>query len=321
MPSEPFAPYWTLEKFGYNIEDKVVDKEMNQLENYDVIVIGRGPAGISAALYTVRANLKTLVIGTDGSSLRKASTIENYYGFDTPISGELLLDAGVNQASRLGATIIDQEVTSVEMDNSFTLKTDGGEYGSAAVLFATGQAPRRPNLPGIKEFEGRGVSYCTTCDGFFFKNKSVGVLGSGNFAVQEALELEPFTQDITIFTNGKDADFTGEYAHKAAKYKIRKEPVKALTGNGILQEILLETGPQEIDGLFVAAGTASSLDFAAKLGLEVTGDAIVTDERQRTNLEGVFAAGDCTGGFKQIATAVGQGALAGKSIIEFLRKH
>jgi thioredoxin reductase (NADPH) len=286
-----------------------------------VVIIGRGPAGISAALYTVRANLKTLVVGNDASSLIKASKIENYYGFEEPISGKLLLDTGIRQASRLGATIIDHEVTAIEMDSLFTVKTAAGEYGAAAVLFATGQAPNRPDLPGVKEFEGKGVSYCTTCDGFFYRNKSVGILGSGNYAVQEASELEPFTQDITIFTNGRNTDFTGEYVLKARKYKIRQEPVKTLLGDTVLREILLENDSQQIDGLFIASGTASSLDFAVKLGLAVTENAIVTDSRQQTNLDGVFAAGDCTGGFKQIATAVGQGAVAGKSIIEFIRSR
>ncbi|NLA86694.1 MAG: NAD(P)/FAD-dependent oxidoreductase, partial [Clostridiales bacterium] len=139
--------------------------------------------------------------------------------------------------------------------------------------------------------------------------------------VQEASELEPFTQDITIFTNGRNTDFTGEYVLKARKYKIRQEPVKTLLGDTVLREILLENDSQQIDGLFIASGTASSLDFAVKLGLAVTENAIVTDSRQQTNLDGVFAAGDCTGGFKQIATAVGQGAVAGKSIIEFIRSR
>ena len=201
---------------------------MEALKDYDALIIGRGPAGISAALYTVRANLKTLVIGTDTSSLKKATKIENYYGFETPVSGKLLLDAGVKQASRLGTTIIDQEVTSVEAGDLYTVRTASGEYSSKVVLFATGQVPRRPDLPGVKEFEGRGVSYCTTCDGFFYKNKSVGILGNGNYAVQEATELEQFTQDITIFTNGQDPAFTGEYVHIAAKYRIQREPVKAL---------------------------------------------------------------------------------------------
>lgn len=290
------------------------------MENYDVVIIGKGPAGISAALYTARANLKTLVIGADGSSLRKATRIENYYGLDTPVSGEYLLEAGVRQATRVGAAIVDQEVTSIEQGSLFTVKTASGEYAAAAVLIATGQAPCRPDFPGVKELEGRGVSYCTTCDGFFYKNKKVGILGSGNHAMQEALELESFTKDITIFTNGAIPDFTGDYAAKAKNYTVRQERVKALLGDNALCEILLENGLQPIDGLFVASGTASSLDFAVKLGVAVTGNTIVTDAQQKTNLDGVFAAGDCTGGFKQISTAVGQGAVAGKSMIEYVRR-
>lgn len=155
---------------------------------------------------------------------------------------------------------------------------------------------------------------------FSIRKKKVGILGNGNYAVQEALELEPFTKDITIFTDGGVPDFTGDYAGKARNYTVRQERVKALQGDSALREILLESGPQRIDGLFVASGTASSLDFAVKLGVAVTGNAIVTDGRQKTNMDGVFAAGDCTGGFKQIATAVGQGAVAGKSMIEYVRR-
>ena len=289
------------------------------MDEYDVVIIGKGPAGISAALYTARASLKTLVVGTGTSSLQKASKIENYFGFEKPVSGEQLLEAGVKQAERLGVTIAGREVTAVEFGTPYTVKTVGGDYSAAAVLIATGQAPRRPELPGIREFEGKGVSYCTTCDGFFFKNKRVGILGSGNYAIQEALELEPFTRDITIFTNGREENFTGEYAGLAAKYTVLGEPVRGLTGDTILREIRLESGPRPLDGLFVASGTASSVDFAVKLGVAVKANAILVDDGQRTNLEGIFAAGDCTGGFKQVSTAVGQGAVAGKSIIDYIR--
>lgn len=289
------------------------------MDEYDVVIIGKGPAGISAALYTARASLKTLVVGTGASSLRKASKIENYFGFENPVSGEQLLEAGAKQARRLGVTIADREVTAVEFGTPYTVKTVGGDYSAAAVLIATGQAPRRPELPGIREFEGKGVSYCTTCDGFFFKNKRVGILGSGNYAVQEALELEPFTKDITIFTNGREENFTGEYAAQAAEYTVLGEPVRGLAGDTVVREILLESGPRPLDGLFVASGTASSVDFAVKLGVAVKANAILVDDGQRTNLEGIFAAGDCTGGFKQVSTAVGQGAVAGKNIIDYIR--
>ena len=171
----------------------------------------------------------------------------------------------------------------------------------------------------MKEFEGKGVSYCTTCDGFFYKGKRVGILGSGNYAVQEAMELRPFTDDITLFTNGRDPGFTGEYARIAENFRLNRERVAGLTGGDTLGGIVLESGAVKLDGLFVASGTASSVDFAAKLGVAVKGGSITADSQQKTNLPGIFAAGDCTGGFKQIAVAVGQGAVAGRSIIEYVR--
>lgn len=289
------------------------------MESYEVVIIGKGPAGISAALYTVRAGLKTLVIGSAASSLQKADKIENYYGFENPVSGRELLEAGIRQAERIGAVVIDEEVTAVEYDGGFTIKTVSKNYSAKAVLIATGQPPLRPNILGISKFEGVGVSYCTTCDGFFYRNKKVGILGNGNYAVQEAMELEPFTKDITIFTNGKDTAFTGDYAKTAEKYMINKSLVLELTGEEKLGEIVLEDGPKPLDGLFVANGTASSVDFAVKLGVIVKNNNIVANEKQKTNLDGIFAAGDCTGGFRQISVAVGEGAIAGRSIIEFLR--
>jgi len=291
------------------------------MDEYDVIIIGKGPSGISAALYTVRANLKTLIVGKDASALKNSSKIENYFGFESPISGQQLLEAGVKQASRLGAAIVNDEVTSLEFGDGYTIKTVSNDYTAKAVLIATGQAPRRPELPGAKEFEGKGVSYCTTCDGFFYKNKNVGILGNGNFAVQQAMDLEPFTKDITIFTNGLSESFSDEYAQSAVKYKINREHVEGLAGDNILGGIMLASGQQKLDGLFIASGTASSVDFAMKLGVAVKENAIVVDQQQRTNLDGVFAAGDCTGGFRQIAIAVGQGAEAGKSIIDYVRHH
>lgn len=289
------------------------------MDSYDVGIIGKGPAGISAALYTVRAGLKTLVIGSASSSLQKADKIENYYGFENQISGPELLEAGVRQAKRLGAVVVDDEVTAIEYGDGFTIKTVSQSFGAKAVLIATGQPPRRPNIPGITKFEGVGVSYCTTCDGFFYKNKKVGILGSGNYAVQEAMELEPFTKDITIFTNGNEPAFTGGYAKAAEKYAVNTKCVLELKGDDKLRGIVLEDGCHPLDGLFVAGGTASSVDFAVKLGVIVKNNNIVTDEKQRTNLDGVFAAGDCTGTFKQISVAVGQGAVAGRSIIEYIR--
>lgn len=289
----------------------------------DVIIIGKGPSGISAALYTQRANLETIVIGREGSSLEKAEKIENYYGFEEAISGESLLHNGEKQAKRIGVQILDEEVAAIAKfykEKYFKVSTIEGEYYSRAVLIATGQPHKKIELEGLKEYEGRGVSYCTTCDGFFYKNMTVGILGNSAYAVHEATELEAYTKDITLFTNGVELDMTGEMADKAGKYKINSRPILKLNGDEYLQEIYFKDGNiQKLDGLFVAYGTASSVDFAKKLGVEVENNAILVDQKQSTNIEGVYASGDCTGGFKQIATAVGQGAVAGKNIIEYVR--
>jgi thioredoxin reductase (NADPH) len=290
-----------------------------KLNSYDVIIIGKGPAGISAALYTGRANLKTLVIGTEESSLNKSSSIENYYGFAEPISGKALLDAGIKQAIRLGIEVVTAEVLSLAYDGGFTVKSVEKEYKSRALLLSSGQPHQTVKILGFSDFEGKGVSYCTTCDGFFYKNLTVGVLGYGNYAIEEAQALETFTKDITIFTNGRELELSQEFLEKASHFKIEKRPVKQLLGDTVLREIVFEDGQVPLRGLFVAYGAASSVDFAVKIGLEVSNNSIVVGVNQQTNLEGVFAAGDCTGGFKQVSTAVGQGAIAGKSIINFIK--
>lgn len=289
----------------------------------DVIIMGKGPSGISASLYTQRANLETLVIGREGSSLERAGKIENYYGIEEAISGEKLLGIGERQAQKLGVQLLNEEVAGIAYiyeEKYFKVTTTTGEYNSRAILIATGQPNKKINIEGIKEFEGKGVSYCTTCDGFFYRNMSVGILGNGAYAVHEAMELEAFTKDITLFTNGADLDVNGDLADKAGKFKINTQPILKLSGNDYLQEIHFKNGKsQKIDGLFVAYGTASSVDFAKKLGVITENNAILVDNNQSTNVEGIFASGDCTGGLKQISTAVGQGAVAGKSIINFVR--
>lgn len=289
------------------------------MKEYDVIIIGKGPAGISAALYTQRASIKTLILGNENSYLAKADKIENYYGFKNGISGKELLLNGIEQAKNVGADLSSEEVTSLEYDGNFKIKTSSEVYKTKAVLIATGQPPKRPKITGVEKFEGKGISYCTTCDGFFYKGKRVGVLGNGNYAAQEASELEPFTKDITIFTNGAKATFKGEYEGTEKKYKIDERKILKVDGGNILGEIEVEDEKIQLDGLFIAAQTASSVDFAVKLGVEVKDGAIVVDKNGKTNLDGIFAAGDCVGGFKQVSVAVGEGAVAGKSMIEFVK--
>lgn len=289
---------------------------------YDVIIIGSGPAGISCALYTVRANLKTIIIGKNSSSLLKTSAIENYYGFEQPISGRELSDRGIKQIKRLGAEVVEEEVVSVtnEGGNEFEVLTSERIYKSRAILIATGQPQKALKITNLEKFEGKGISYCTTCDGFFYKNLKVGVIGNKDFAIHEAAELEAFTGDITIFTNGRDIELTDKFLQFKDRYRVNTNKIQKFEGTEFIEKIYFEDGTSEnLDGVFIANETASSADFARKLGVITKGNDIIVDRDQKTNMEGLYAAGDCTGGFKQISVAVGQGAIAGKSIISYIR--
>lgn len=287
---------------------------------YDVIIVGKGPAGLSAALYTVRANLKTLIIGRNESELVKAAKIENYFGFTEAISGGELLKAGELQALRLGAEIADEEVLGINQNESFEVITCNRSYTGRTVLMATGQPQKKLKIEGLQELEGSGVSYCTTCDGFFYRGLKVGVLGNKAFAIHEAEELTPFTNNITIYTNGRELEYNESYKELLARYNIIDKKISRLEGREYLEYIHFSDGTKDkLDGLFIANESASSIDFARKLGVVTDGASIVVDKDQKTNIAGLYAAGDCTGGFKQIATAVGQGALAARKIIEYNR--
>jgi thioredoxin reductase (NADPH) len=287
---------------------------------YDVIIIGKGPAGLSAALYTVRFNLSTLIIGKDDSRLLKADKIDNYFGFAQTISGEQLLANGEEQVRRLGAELIEDEVISIEKDDFFRISTAEGQYSSKALLLATGQPNKVIRIENLVKFEGKGVSYCSTCDGFFFNNLKVGVLGNKDYALHEALELLTFTKNITIYTNGKPMETSSKYDGDAERFKIDTRQISKLDGSEFLQRIYFTDGTsEEIDGIFVAYESASSIDFARKLGVLAQGNTVVVDSKQQTNLEGLFAAGDCASSFKQISVAVGQGALAGKAIADYVK--
>ncbi len=287
---------------------------------HDVIIIGKGPAGLSAAIYTVRAKLDTLLIGGEDSALKKAGKVENYFGFSEPIKGEDLLRAGEEQAARLGVKIVTDDVISVVKNDFFEVTTQKEVFLSKALLLATGQPQKKVSIENLEKFEGKGVSYCSTCDGFFYNNLKVGVLGFKDFAIHEAMELETFTKDITIFTNGNKLDISDKYKDEAARFKLNEKSIKSLEGSEFLEKICFNDGScDNIDGIFVAYESASSIDFARKLGVMTDGNSIIADKAQQTNLDGLFAAGDCTGGFKQISVSVGQGALAGRKMIEYVR--
>ena len=288
---------------------------------YDVIIIGRGPAGLSASLYTSRAGLSTLVIGKFGGSLLKVGRIDNYFGHFGPQNGEDLLKASEKQALSFDVKIVDADVIKIEKNEVFEILTSEEKYKGKAVLIASGINRKSPSIQKLKDFENKGVAYCTACDGFFYKDLKVGVLGYKDYALHEAKELSHLTKYVKIYTNGEKLQMSEKLKDKKHSFVVDERRIVKLEGENFLQNIVFEDGEKEnIDGLFIAYESASSMHFAKELGLELDNNTIVTDDEQKTNVEGVFAAGDCTGKFRQTSTAVGEGALSARSIIKYIRE-
>lgn len=285
---------------------------------YDVIILGAGPAGVSASLYTQRANLKTLILYNDKSGLEKASLIENYYGFEKGISGKELYNTGIEQAKNIGIKVLKEEVVKIENNiEYFNIVTANNEYKSKNLILATGNKKNKPKIKGIEKFEGKGVSYCAICDGFFYKNRSITVLGSGNYAIAETNELINIADNITILTNGAKAP-----EFRADNVKIDTKEIEEIDGKGKVEEIKFKDGSKmKTDGVFIAQGVAGSAEFAKKLGIITNKDKIVVNENMETNIKGIYACGDCTGGLLQVSKAVYEGAKAGVEIIKKNREN
>ena len=288
------------------------------MENkYQAVIIGGGPAGVSAALYLARANIKTAIVENGPGALARAHKIENFYGIAA--SGLKLYAEGLEQARSLGVDIIQDEVLAVEYYDSFvlTLKHQAETLPAPALILATGTKNVTLNLPGLVELEGKGISYCAVCDGFFFRKKKLAVLGHGAFALHEAEYLRHIAAEVTILTNGQD-----DSAAKAAGFTTITTPVTAVTGTDKLSAVRFADGSElEVSGLFVALGTADSTDLARKLGAQLQGRFIKVDADGATNIPGLFAAGDCVGGLRQVAKAVHDGARAGLAAVKFLRQQ
>lgn len=282
----------------------------------DILIIGSGPAGISAALYAARAGMDTLVVSSGQSALFKAHMIENYYGGSIP--GDELYEKGIAQAKELGIEIKEDQVVGLGFDGDFIVTGEKSQYKAKSVIIATGSARKAPPLPGLSEFEGRGVSYCAVCDGFFHRGKNVAVLGSGTYALHEAMELSPIVESVTILTDGQIPEFS--LPDSVTNISVDTSKIKELTGEELLSSVVFEDGKTlDVSGVFVAIGTAGSSDLARKLGAVTEGTKIAVNGEMATNIPGLYAAGDCTPGMLQVAKAVYQGAEAATSAIKFVR--
>ena len=294
-----------------------------------IVIIGAGPAGIAAALYTARGNMERLVVYNGIGDLEKAEKIENYYGLEKPISGKELFERGVAQAKALGVRFINAQVLGIAGFDTFTVKTTEGDFDTESVILATGGKRSAPKIPGIREFEGRGVSYCAVCDAFFYRGKEVAVLGNSDFALHEAEELRNVTPSVTIYTDGKEPEFSREHPIAVNTMKIQAiEGQERVSGLRLESDISLQSSGEArpsfypADGVFVALGTAGSAEIARQMGAELTEKGhIKVDGEMATTIPGLFAAGDCTGGLLQVSKAVYEGSVAGISAGKYVRRR
>lgn len=301
-------------------------------QNYDVVIIGGGPAGLTAAIYTGRASLSTLILekGLPGGQIAQTEEVENYPGFPEPIPGMELAARMQQQAEKFGGKIEMDEVQSVTKDEyethyPFTVKGYGGEYRAKAVILATGANPKKLGVPGEETYWGKGVSTCATCDGFFYRGKKVVVVGGGDAAVEEGLFLTKFADEVTLIHRRDSLR-----ANKVAQARAFSNPkmkfiwdtvVEEIQGDANVSNVKLknlktgETSDFATDGVFIFIGHVPNTEFVKDLvTLRDDGYVDVTDEIY-TNVPMLFAAGDVSDYvYRQLATSVGAGTRAAMTV-------
>jgi thioredoxin reductase (NADPH) len=290
-----------------------------------ILIIGSGPAGVSAAVYARRGGLDVTVLTKGTGALARAERIENYYGLPEPVSGEALNQQGIDGARRLGVEFVQTEVVSVGMDDAwkhFIVSTTGGNYDGDAVVLAAGASRLVPSLPGVRELEGHGVSYCAVCDAFFYRKKTVAVVGSGAYALHEAEVLLPHAAKVYVLTDGREpeVDFPASFEVVTDRLASLESTTDAGSPARVRAVTFADGHSLPLDGLFVALGTAGSTELARKIGAQIQENRVCVDAAtMATNVPGLYAAGDCTGGLLQVVKAAYEGALAGLSAVKYVR--
>lgn len=297
---------------------------------YDTIIIGAGPAALSAAVFTARANLKTLVLGNPRKSmLCSAVSLGNYLCTDK-MSGQEWLDNALLQIKKYKANFNQDEVVNItKKDSLFTVKSASNEtFESKTIIICAGVSIKQSGIKNQNRLIGKGIHTCVACDGYNYKNKRVAIIGNTNYAAEEAIELTSFTKDITIITNGKEPEISPKLKEvlRKSNAKYDKGRVMEFAGENKLEKIITNDGKElKFEGVFMALGTITALAFADKLALDTLENPsnnekyLVIDKEGRTSLEGCYAAGACVGGNTQIAKSVGEGCNAAISVIKFVK--
>jgi thioredoxin reductase (NADPH) len=296
-----------------------------QKRDFDLIIIGAGAAGLSAAVYATRAGLSCVVIdgSTPGGLTLEAPLVENYLGF-TAIPGTDLAKEFLQHARNYTKIIDNNKVISIKKGEVFKLETEKGEFQSKAILFATGTKHKHLGIPGEPEYFGKGVSYCSTCDGWLFKNKKVLVIGGGNSGAIAAISMKNIVTEVKIFEfmpkyMCEDA-YVKQIQSKGIEYK-RNVQVMEIKGDGKLVKTVRfkdrttgKESEENFDGIFIYVGLQPQSELAKSIGVELTDRGYIkTDRNCRTSVERVYAAGDVAGSFAQIVVAASDGAIAADS--------
>lgn len=303
------------------------------MNKYDLVIVGAGPAGLGASIYSSRYKLNHVVIGEEiGGQVTEAWEIENYAGFEK-ISGKELMEKFRKQTEDLGAKIVPDIVNKVSKKDSggFEIYTKKGEiYESNSVIFALGMKPRKMNVPGEDKFLGKGVSYCSTCDAMFFRRKDVVVVGGGDAAATAAIHLAEFASHVTLLYKDElicEPSWKEEIENSEKIDQICCSEVTEIQGGLKVEKILYKDaeGQKElaVEGVFIEVGSVPGVMIAKELGVETDDQGYIkVNQDQSTNVEFVYAAGDVTTGsnkFRQIITAVAEGAVASGSVYKKLK--
>ncbi|NPA95453.1 MAG: NAD(P)/FAD-dependent oxidoreductase [Thermodesulfobacteria bacterium] len=294
---------------------------------YDIIILGCGPAGLQAAIHSVRKRCSVLVLGKpEASNLYKAH-IENYCCVEGVKTGKELLEAGIKQAKGFGVDFLTEDAVKTEFGQSggFKVETESHSLSCLALIIATGVSRKGLGLKGEKDLVGKGVSYCVDCDANFYRDAKVAVFGNGSAAVHGALTLKDIASKVHLITTGLDISPTLKETLDASKVEVYSpRKIKELEADDSLKAVILDDGTRlDVDGLFIELGAKGAMELAAFLGVQLDPEKfthIVTDENQATNVPGIFAAGDICGLPYQMAKAVGEGCVAGLSAGSYCQK-
>ncbi len=315
-----------------NIGGTLADKK----ELYEILIIGGGPAGLTAGIYAARSKRETLILEKllPGGQVSLTDLVENYPGFPEGIDGPDLVKRMEEQAKKFGVEILTDEIVDIKIDDKEVKEVigRGGTYKAKTVIIAGGAEPRKLGVPGEKEFTGKGVSYCATCDGAFFEGQEIAVVGGGDTAVREAIYLTQFAKKVTII-HRRDKLRASKILQERA---FRNEKIDFLW-NSVVTEIIGDKRVEKIkvknvktqeesiiekNGIFIYIGLVPKTDYLkGKIDLSEDGY-ILTDEKMRTNIDGIYAAGDIRKkSLRQIVTAVADGAQAAMSAVEYLEER